>query len=150
MRTDLADGALNGVEGIDVAGAFPEQAEVRVTNQSCIGPVFNIAVAAARFHGAGGHRDIVAAGPELDDRGEHSEHLLVVFIAAGQLAHARRIQQGRQGLLGRHHQFEKLATHQRMLDNRFAKGIAMLAGHHGFVQAAAHHARRPGQVRNAA
>ncbi len=61
----LADGAGDDIERVDVAGAFPEHADMRIADQSRMHPFLDVAVAAANFHGAGRHRNVVAAGAEF-------------------------------------------------------------------------------------
>jgi len=65
VRAALADGAGDDVERVDVAGAFPEHADMGVTNQPRLHPFLDVAVAAADFHGTGRHRNVVAAGAEF-------------------------------------------------------------------------------------
>ena len=74
VRPRLADGTADHVERVDVAGALPQQADLGVADQAGVDPLLDVAVAAAHLHGAGGDRHVVAAGAELDERGEDAQH----------------------------------------------------------------------------
>ena len=65
----LADRAGDDIERVDVAGTFPEHADMGVADQPRIHPFLDVAVAAAHFHGAGRYRNVVAAGAEFQQRG---------------------------------------------------------------------------------
>ena len=50
MRFGFAHCTPDNVDGVDVAGALPEYADMRVAHQPGIDPLLNITIAAARFH----------------------------------------------------------------------------------------------------
>ncbi len=68
MSVALADRAADDIKRVDVAGAFPEHADMRVADQPRVHPFLDVAVAAAHLHGAGRHRNVVAAGAEFQQR----------------------------------------------------------------------------------
>src|SRR5581483_12461399 len=51
LRAMASDRALERIERDDVAGAFPDRAEMRITQQPCGGELLDIASAAAHLHG---------------------------------------------------------------------------------------------------
>ncbi|MCY1184637.1 hypothetical protein D9M73_253470 [compost metagenome] len=70
------------VQRHDVAGAFPDRTEVGIAHQARVAPLLDVADAAAHLHGVAGHPAGVAAGAELDQRGEDAHALLRAGIAA--------------------------------------------------------------------
>ena len=149
VRALLADRALDDVERVHARGAVPDHAEMGVAHQPRVGPVLDVAVAAARLHRRRGDGDIVARGAVLPDRRQEADHLGRHGILRP--GHRRRGQhQGRQRLLGLDHHLQQLAAHQRMVDHRLAEGVAVTRHLQGFVQAAPHHAGGTRQVRHPA
>src|SRR3546814_8310068 len=69
----LGHRAADHVDGVDVAGTFPQHAEMRVADEARVHPVLDVAVAAAHLHRGGGDADVVAAGAELEQRRQRSE-----------------------------------------------------------------------------
>ena len=122
VRATLADGARHDIERVDVAGAFPEHADMSVADQPRIHPFLDVAVAAAHFHRAGGDRNVVAAGAEFQQRREDAQDVCGLRVAAiGAIHRVRREQEHRQRLLGRQHDLEKLAAQQRIFDDGLAE-----------------------------
>ena len=65
MRTAFPHGARDDIERIDVAGAFPEHADMGIAHQPRVDPFLDIAIAAAHLHCAGRDRNVVAAGAKF-------------------------------------------------------------------------------------
>ncbi|ATH41953.1 hypothetical protein BHR52_01310 [Bordetella pertussis] len=78
----LADSAQY-VQRHDVAGAFPDRAEMRIAHQARLDPFFDIAAAAADLHRVAGHLARVAAGAELDQRREDARQRRLALAAVG-------------------------------------------------------------------
>src|SRR3546814_10917001 len=71
----LGHRAADPVDGVDVAGTFPQHAEMRVADEARVHPVLDVAVAAAHLHRGGGDADVVAAGAELEQRRQDAQQL---------------------------------------------------------------------------
>jgi hypothetical protein len=144
MRAVAADGAADDVQRVDARRAFPDETEMSVADELGVGPVLDVAVAAAHLHGAGGDRHVVAAGAVLHQGGEDAELRLV---APGH-RHGRR-DGDREGLFGRHHELEQLPPRHRVIDQGAAEGAAVACHLQRLVQAAPHHAGGAEAVRQA-
>ena len=118
------------VERDDVAGAFPDRAEVGVTHQPGVAPFLDVAAAAAHLHRVAGDLAGVAAGAELDQRRQDAHQSVGSAIgAADGVRLAQRLgglQQHGARLLGGQQQLQQLAAHQRQVDQAFAESLALL------------------------
>ncbi len=122
VRAHLCCRAANRIERVDIAGALPEHADLRVADQARIYPVLDIAVAAAHLHRAGRHAKVVAARAELEERSEDAQQMHRALIGViGAVHHISRPRVHRERLLRRHHQLEQLTVHERHFDQSAAK-----------------------------
>ena len=128
QRAFAADRAQH-VERDDVAGAFPDRAQVRVAHQPRVGPFLDVAAAAAHLHRVAGDLARIAAGAELDQRRQDA-HQRVGRAASPASARSQRLgglEHHRARLLGRQQQLEQLAAHQRHVDQAAAEGARVRA-----------------------
>ena len=137
----------------DVAGAFPDRAEVGVAYQPRVAPFFDVARAPAYFHRVAGHAPHVAAGAELDEWREDAHAFAGCLVAGIGLGQFRcGIEHHRARGLGGQHQLHQLAAHERQFNQGLAESAAMIGDIQRFGQRAAHHAcgahavREPGHV----
>ena len=145
MAARLADGALDHVERVDVGGAFPQRADLRIAHQTGGHPFLDVADAAAHLERLARHRDVVAAGAEFVDGRQDAQQVgrvLVALLATITFGAAHRVGrkgEHRQRLLGRQHDLHELAAQQRIFRDRLAEGAAAARGGERLIEAAAHH-----------
>ena len=134
------DGAHH-VQRHDVAGAFPDRAQVRVAHDARVAPLFDVTAAATHFHGITGDLARIAAGAELDQRREQAGQCVGAFFAGIAAAQGLcRLEHHGARLLGGHHQLGQLALHQRHVDQVLAERLPMPRDVKRFGQGAAHQA----------
>ena len=137
----LAGGGAKDVEGDDVAGAFPNGAEMGVAQQAGVGPLLDVAAAAADLHGVAGDLAGVTAGAEFEERGEDTEEGVGAGLAGiGAAQGVGGLKEHGAGLFGRQRELGQLALHEGHVDQQAAEGAAVLRDVGGFGQGTAHEA----------
>ena len=117
----------------DIAGAFPNRAEVCIARQARIRPFFDVAGAAAHFHRVAGGAPRITAGAELEQWREDANallrgELLSRIASVGRLQCARGGKHDRTRRFGGQQNLAQLAAGERHFDQAFTECDAMF-GH---------------------
>ena len=82
VSADTGDGAGGDIQRINVGSTLPEDAKVRVADEACVDPVFDVTIAATHFHGACCYINIVARGAEFQQRCEDAHQAGCLLISS--------------------------------------------------------------------
>ena len=134
-----ADRAFERIERDDVAGAFPDRAEMGVAQQPAGCKFLDVTNAAAHFERIAADFSGIAGGAELQGRGEDAQKRGRI-LAAGFRAVERVSGQEthRQRLLGRKRDLHQLPPSERQVDDAASEHHAILCNRHRVVMGAAH------------
>jgi hypothetical protein len=134
-----ADRPLERIEGHDVAGAFPDRAEMGVAQQPRGGEFLDVTDAAAHLQRVTTDLARIAGGAEFQRRRQNTQQRRGVLAAGlGAVERVRGEKAHRQRLLGGQHDLHQLPPRQRQIDNALAEHHAILRHRHGVVMGAPH------------
>ena len=115
---------------------------MRVAQQARLGPLFDIAAAAAHFHAVAGDFARIAAGAELDERGKNARQRRIALALIGGRQRLSGLQHDAARLFGPDRHLGQLPAHQRHVDEPLAEGPAVLRHEGRLGQCTAHQAGR--------
>ena len=134
-----ADRPLHGVDRNNIAGAFPDRAEMRVAQQPRGGEFLDVADAAAHLQRIAADFSCIAGRAEFQGRGQDAQQRRGILAAGfGAVERIGGQKTHRQRLLGRKHDFHQLPSRQRQLDNALSKHDPVARDSHGIVVRAPH------------
>ena len=134
-----ADRALQRIDRHDIAGAFPDRAEMGVAQQPRGGEFLDVADAAAHLQRIAADFSGVAGGAEFQGRRQDAQQRRRVLAAGlGAVERVGGEKTHRQRLLGRKHDLHQLPPRQRQVDDALSEHHAVPRHRHRVVMRAAH------------